>query len=64
MREVCRRIRQQAWSKNMVLIAVTGWGGEQDRRKSEEAGFNLHVVKPVNPTSLMKLLADLNIVTA
>lgn len=62
--EACRRIRQQAWSKNMVLIAVTGWGGEEDRRKSEEAGFDHHMVKPVDPTALMKLLADLNTVRA
>jgi PAS domain S-box-containing protein len=62
--EACRRIRQQAGSKDMVLIAVTGWGAEEDRRKSEEAGFDHHMVKPVDPTSLMKLLADLNMVKA
>ena len=62
--EACRFIRQQAWSQNTVFIAVTGWGAEDDRRKSQEAGFDYHMVKPVDPTSLMKLLADLSIVKA
>ena len=41
----------------MALIAVTGWGQEADKRRSAEAGFDLHLVKPVDPTALMKLLA-------
>jgi PAS domain S-box-containing protein len=60
--EACRRIRQEAWSKNIFIIAVTGWGAEDDRRRSEEAGFDRHMVKPVDPTSLMELVADLNVV--
>ncbi len=59
--EACRLIRQEAWGKSMVLIAVTGWGAEEDRRKSQEAGFDYHMVKPVDPTSLMKLLSDLSV---
>jgi PAS domain S-box-containing protein len=62
--EACRRIRQQGWSKNMVIIAVTGWGAEDDRRKSEEAGFDRHMVKPVDPTSLMNLVAGLSLTPA
>ncbi len=62
--EACRLIRQQAGSQHTVLIAVTGWGAEEDRRQSREAGFDYHMVKPVDPTSLMKLLADLSIVKA
>ncbi|MGH9897155.1 MAG: hybrid sensor histidine kinase/response regulator, partial [bacterium] len=49
--EVCRRIRAQPWGKNMVLVAVTGWGQEEDRHKSREAGFNIHIVKPVDPAA-------------
>jgi DNA-binding response OmpR family regulator len=46
--EVCRRIREQPWGKEMVLIALTGWGQEEeDRRRSHEAGFDHHLVKPV-----------------
>lgn len=48
----------------MVLIAVTGWGAEEDRRLSQEAGFDRHMVKPLDPTALMKLLADLDMVKA
>ena len=48
----------------MVLIAVTGWGQEDDRRRSHEAGFDHHMVKPVDPQDLMKLLAGLQQVRA
>lgn len=57
--DACRRIREQPWSKGLALIALTGWGQEEDRRRTEEAGFNAHLVKPVDPTALMKLLASL-----
>ena len=55
--EVCRRIRQQARGKNTVVIALTGWGQEDDRRKSHSAGFDFHLVKPVDLDVLYKLLA-------
>ena len=55
--EVARRIRQQAWGKDMVLIALTGWGQEEDKRRSLEAGLDAHLVKPVLPAALEKLLA-------
>jgi CheY-like chemotaxis protein len=57
--EACRRIREQPWSKNVILVAVTGWGQEEDRRRSHEAGFDKHMVKPVDSRALMKLLAEL-----
>ena len=56
--EVCRRIRNVAWGKNMRLIAITGWGQDEDRRKSANAGFDVHLVKPVNPDTLAQLLHD------
>lgn len=59
--EACRRIREQEWGKAVTLIALTGWGQEDDRRRSQEAGFDHHMVKPVDPTALMKLLAELNL---
>ena len=62
--EACRRIREQPWAKSVVLIAVTGWGQEDDRRRSHEAGFDHHMVKPVAPQDLMKLLAGLQQVKA
>ena len=55
--EVCRRIRQQAWRKSTVVIALTGWGQDEDKRRTREAGFDFHLVKPVLPEALEKLLA-------
>jgi len=43
--EVCRCIREQPWGKGVVLIAVTGWGQDEDRHRSHEAGFDHHMVK-------------------
>ena len=57
--EVCRRVREQPWGKNIVMIALTGWGQEDDRRRSEEAGFNGHLVKPVDYDRLLELLSSL-----
>ena len=57
--EVCRHIRKQAWGKDIVVIALTGWGQEDDRRRSEEAGFNGHLVKPVDYDKLIELLSKL-----
>ena len=62
--EVGRRIRQQAWGKDMVLIALTGWGQEEDKRRSLEAGLDSHLVKPVLPAALEKLLLFMNAKTA
>ena len=54
-----QRIREQPWGKHMVLIALTGWGQEDDRKRSKEAGFDSHMVKPVELPTLMNLLAGL-----
>ncbi len=54
--ETARKIRQQPWGKEIMLVALTGWGQEEDRRKSSEAGFNEHVVKPVDAARLKRLL--------
>jgi CheY-like chemotaxis protein len=56
--EACRRIRSTAWGKHMQLIAITGWGQEEDRRKSAAAGFDAHLVKPVDLEALARLLRD------
>jgi CheY-like chemotaxis protein len=57
--DVCRRIREQPWGQGMVLIALTGWGQDEDKRRSKAAGFNFHMVKPVDPDDLEKLVAGL-----
>jgi CheY-like chemotaxis protein len=54
-----RRMREAAWGKDMVMVALTGWGQDEDRQKSAAAGFDAHLVKPVAPETLTKLLADL-----
>ena len=56
--EVARRIRGQSWGREMFLAAMTGWGQDEDRRKSQEAGFDTHLVKPVDLATLTKLLAQ------
>jgi CheY-like chemotaxis protein len=57
--DACRRIRNQPWGKDIFIVAVTGWGQEEDRRHSHEAGFDQHLVKPVDVAALEKLLAGL-----
>jgi signal transduction histidine kinase len=57
--EVARQIRAQPWGRKVVLLALTGWGQEADRRRSEEAGFDSHFVKPINLERFAELLATL-----
>jgi PAS domain S-box-containing protein len=57
--EAARRIRAQPWGEPMILIAVTGWGQDEDRRRTAEAGFNGHLVKPVDYNAFMELLTSL-----
>jgi PAS domain S-box-containing protein len=56
--EVARRIRQQPWGRKIRLIALTGWGQEEDKRRARDAGFDDHLVKPAEPAKLEKLLAE------
>jgi PAS domain S-box-containing protein len=56
--DAARRIRGEPWGRLVTLVALTGWGQEEDRRKSEEAGFDFHLVKPVEPSALEQLLAS------
>jgi CheY-like chemotaxis protein len=55
--EAARHIKRQPWGKGMALIALTGWGQEEDKRRAFEAGFDYHLTKPVEATALEKLLA-------
>jgi signal transduction histidine kinase len=57
--EVARRIRAQEWGKGVTLVAVTGWGQESDRVRSQQAGFDTHLVKPLDLDKLTALLAQL-----
>jgi signal transduction histidine kinase/ActR/RegA family two-component response regulator len=55
--EAARRIRDEPWGGNVALVALTGWGQEEDKRRSLEAGFDHHLTKPVETAALEKLLA-------
>jgi PAS domain S-box-containing protein len=56
--EACRRIRHAPWGKKMRLIALSGWGQDEDRHRSKQAGFDVHLVKPVNPDTLVQVIRD------
>jgi CheY-like chemotaxis protein len=53
-----RELRQRDWAKGSLLIALTGWGQQDDKRMAREAGFDHHIVKPVDPEALRRLLVE------
>lgn len=55
--EVAARIRQTPTAWGLTIVALTGWGADDDRRKTREAGFDFHLVKPADPAQLGKILA-------
>jgi CheY-like chemotaxis protein len=54
--EACRRIRREPWGESIVIFALTGWGQDADRRRTGDAGFDHHLVKPVDLRVLMNLI--------
>jgi CheY-like chemotaxis protein len=56
--EVARRLRAQPQTRGILLLAVSGWGEEEDFRRSREAGIDHHLVKPANLAKLQQLLAE------
>ncbi|MFH5805518.1 PAS domain S-box protein [Alienimonas sp. DA493] len=58
--EAARRIREEPWGRDMMLAALTGWGQQEDRRRTAEAGFDRHLVKPAEPAALRELFAALD----
>lgn len=57
--EVVRTLRKNDWGRQMIIVALTGWGQENDRHRSSESGFDAHIVKPVDYGLLMNLLKEL-----
>jgi CheY-like chemotaxis protein len=55
--EVAQLLRAQPESRSVVLAAITGYGQDADKRRSREAGFNMHLTKPLDPNKLEKLIA-------
>jgi CheY-like chemotaxis protein len=56
--DVCREMRKQPWGQRAYVVALTGWGQAEDQRKASEAGFDRHLVKPVEEAVLQKLLDE------
>jgi PAS domain S-box-containing protein len=55
----CREIRSRPWGETIFMIAQTGWGQEDDRQRARDAGFDHHLLKPIDSTALLMLLAKL-----
>jgi DNA-binding response OmpR family regulator len=54
--EAARSIRKQSWGQKMMLVALTGWGQEEDKQRTREAGFDAHLVKPIDFDVLEELI--------
>jgi CheY-like chemotaxis protein len=59
--EVCHKIRMQPWGGDILLIAQTGWGQDQDRQRTKDVGFDGHLTKPIDHDQLEKILTDLSV---
>jgi CheY-like chemotaxis protein len=57
--DAARKIRQEPWGKDVVLIALTGWGQQRDRHRTKEAGFDAHLTKPIKYEAILELLEKL-----
>ena len=51
-------MKEKPWTESTVFVALTGWGQEEDKRKSREAGFDQHLTKPVDYSTLEKLFSE------
>jgi CheY-like chemotaxis protein len=58
--DVCRRVRSSSQASRPVMVALTGWGREQDLRSTKDAGFDYHLVKPVAPDALRSLISTVS----
>ena len=56
--DVCKAIRGEPWGRDINIIAMTGWGQEEDRKRTAEVGFNHHLVKPIDHNILMDLIDE------
>jgi signal transduction histidine kinase len=57
--QVCERIRMRPWGRDVLMVAQTGWGQAQDRARTLEAGFDVHLTKPIDPDVIQDLLIKL-----
>jgi CheY-like chemotaxis protein len=56
--ETARRLRARPWARSVLLCAQTGWGQEEDKRRARSAGFDRHLVKPVDPEEVTRIVAE------
>ena len=56
--QVARQMREHSWGASILIVALTGYGQDDDRQRSAEAGFNAHLLKPIDLDALGRLLAD------
>jgi CheY-like chemotaxis protein len=56
--EVAKELRREPWGSRMCLVALTGWGQDDDRQRAKDAGFDRHMTKPVDTDALEKLLSE------
>jgi DNA-binding response OmpR family regulator len=61
--ETCRRIREK-WGVRVIVVAITGWGQESDKRSAAQSGFDAHITKPADPTKLEQIICALSKRTA
>jgi CheY-like chemotaxis protein len=54
--EVASKLRKEICCRDAIYVAITGYGQEEDRRRSKEAGFDYHLVKPIDPGQLVEIL--------
>ncbi|MDY0746900.1 PAS domain-containing protein [Paucibacter sp. R3-3] len=59
--EVCEKLKDTPWGRSTVVVALTGWGQDKDRKRAREAGFDAYLVKPVSPDAIRALIADLKL---
>lgn len=55
----CNRLRSQPWGNSLTIVALTGWGEDADRVKTKEAGFDNHLIKPVGPSEVHRILVEI-----
>ena len=58
--DACRQIRERPWGRDVIIVACTGWGQDEDRQRSTQAGFDMHMVKPPSPAAVERLVAGLH----
>ena len=56
--QLAERLRTEPWAAGMLLVAATGWGQPQDVRRAREAGFDLHLTKPLDPERIVTIVAE------